>query len=240
MPPNGFFTPGNVFPCRLRHSSVSFLDDAALVVRGASLKFADEAVDSPFDMLMNNDNSTPFWNMDTFFQFTLARIRGGRADLIDYFKRNPRCYMNVRDALRRDPSSFANLRYYSQIPLRFIAEDAVERYAKFRLIPWDKTREGDGIPGEADLQAPWYRLRGQPPSIPDERNDTTDTYADETVSTVESDDVYMRPCLPRRDTPERREERRQQLEQARGVYQSLHGYIETEPTGGQPPWQPSP
>ncbi|CRI65910.1 putative Arachidonate 15-lipoxygenase [Thiocapsa sp. KS1] len=365
LPPNGFFTPGKVFPCRLRHASVSFLDDAALAVRGASLKFSDEAVDSPFDMLMNNGNSTPFWNMDTFFQFTLARIRGGRAHLIDYFKRNPRCYMNVRDALRRDPSSFANLYYYSQIPLRFIAEDAVKRYAKFRLIPWDEIREEDGIPDEDDLRTPWfqeakpnelrgrnylkdeyrkrldnrhvryrfqiqllewrdsddrdyelsslypwneeecpwrdlaeviiaealddaegneclfslrhlpasvlrtiparhfrdgpsidylrlagwwprrarllmYRLRGQPPRIPDERNETTDAYADETVSTVASDDVYRRPCLPQRDTPERRGERREQLEQARGTYQYLHGYIETEPTGEQPPWQPPP
>ena len=365
LPPNGFFVPGKVFPCRLRHASVSFLDDAALVVRGASVKFADEAVESPFDMLMNTGNSTPFWNMDTFFQFTLARIRGGRAHLIDYFKRNPRCYMNVRDALRRDPSSFANLYYYSQIPLRFVAEDAVERYAKFRLIPWDETPERDGIPDEDDLQTPWfqeakpnerrgrnylkdeyrrrldkrpvryrfqiqlldwrddddrdyelsslypwdeaecpwrdlaevtitealddaegneclfslrhlpasvlrtiparhfrdgpsidylrlagwwprrarllmYRLRGQPPRIPDERSDTTEAYADETVSTVESDDVYRRPCLPQRDTPERREERREQLEKARGIYQYLHGYIETEPTGEQPAWHPPP
>ncbi|EGV20546.1 lipoxygenase family protein [Thiocapsa marina] len=365
LPPNGFFTPGKVFPCRLRHASVSFLDDAALVVRGASVKFADEAVESPFDMLMNNGNSTPFWNMDTFFQFTLARIRGGRAHLIGYFKRHPRCYMNVRDALRRDPSSFANLYYYSQIPLRFIAEDAVERYAKFRLIPWDETPERDGIPDEGDLQTPWfqeaqpnerrgrnylkdayrrrldkqhvryrfqiqllewrdsddrdyelsslypwneddcpwrdlaevtitealedtegneclfslrhlpqtvlqtiparcfrdgpsidylrlagwwprrarllmYRLRGQPPRIPDERSEPADAYADETVSSVVSDDVYRRPCLPQHDTPERREERREQLEKARGVYQYLHGYIQVEPTGERPPWEPPP
>jgi hypothetical protein len=72
MPPNGFFTPGTEFPCRLRHASVSFLDVAALVVRGASVQFADEAVDSPFDMLMNNGNTVPFW---TWIPSSSSRLR---------------------------------------------------------------------------------------------------------------------------------------------------------------------
>ena len=105
LPQNTFFTPGRVFQCRLRHASVSFLDDAALVVRAASIKFADEDIASPFDMLMNNGNATPFWNMDTFWQFMRCRMKGGRAALIEYFRRNPRCYMNVRDAVRRDPKA---------------------------------------------------------------------------------------------------------------------------------------
>jgi hypothetical protein len=85
-----------------------------------------------------------------------------------------------------------------------------------------------------------YRLPGQPPRIPDERSETTEAYADETVSTVESDDVYRRPYLPQRDTPERSEERREQLDKARGIYRYRHGYIETEPTGEQPVWHPPP
>jgi hypothetical protein len=365
LPANGFFTPGRLFPCRLRHASVSFLDDAALVVRAASLKFADERVSSPFDMLMNNGNSTPFWNMDTFFQFMRKRMRGGRAHLIDYFRRNPRCYMNVRDAVRLDPTSFAHLHYYSQIPLAFRADDGVERYAKFRLIPADHPSEDDGIPSEADLQTPWfqearpgeprgrnylkdeyrarldrghvryrfqiqllewrdhddrdyelcslypwdesecpwrdlaevtitealddaegnqclfslrhlpepvlsvipalhfrdgpsidylrlagwwprrarlamYRLLGQRAPIPDERTETAADFADETVSTVVSDDVYVRPSLPQHDTEAGRCERERQLEVARGLYQYLHGYIETETTGEVRPWSPLP
>jgi len=140
LPANRFFTPGREFPCRLRHASVSFLDDAALVVRAASIKFADAAIDSPFDMLMNNGNTTPFWNMSTFWQFMLCRMKGGRAAMIDSFRRNPRCYFNVRDAVRRNPESFANLFYYSQIPVRFHAKDRRERYVRFRLIPWEHDR----------------------------------------------------------------------------------------------------
>lgn len=157
LPENEFFVPGKRFQCRLRHASVSFLDDAALVVRAGSLKFADEDISSPFDMLMNNGNTTPFWNMDTFWQFMRARMKGGRGHLIDYFKRNPRCYMNVRDAVRRDPGSFANLHYYSQIPIRFHGKDGVERFCKFRLLPEHTDEEDDGIPTEDDLQTPWFQ-----------------------------------------------------------------------------------
>ncbi|MEM6498754.1 MAG: hypothetical protein AAF709_18795, partial [Pseudomonadota bacterium] len=157
LPTNRFFKPGETHQCRLRHASVSFMDDAALVVRAASIKFADENIRSPFDMLMNNGNTTPFWNMDTFWQFMRYRMKGGRAHLIDYFRRNPRCYMNVRDAVRRDPDSFANLFYYSQIPIAFHADDKQERYVKFRLIPADHDEEFDGKPSDEDLRKPWFQ-----------------------------------------------------------------------------------
>ena len=37
----------------------------AMVVRGASLKFADADLDSPLDLLMNGGATAPFWNMYT-------------------------------------------------------------------------------------------------------------------------------------------------------------------------------
>jgi len=37
IPQNDFFLPGREFSCRLRHASVSLMDDAGLFVRGASL-----------------------------------------------------------------------------------------------------------------------------------------------------------------------------------------------------------
>jgi len=363
LPENGFFRPGGVFACRLRHASVSFMDDAALVVRAASIKFADEDVASPFDMLMNNGTATPFWNMDTFKQFMSAKMKGGRTSLIDFFRRNPRCYMNVRDAVRRDPESFANLFYHSQIPLEFHAADGVRRYAKFRLIPADRDEEFDGLPTLDDLRKPWfqeavsneargrnylkdeyrerlrqshvqyrfqiqlldwadhddrdyelnslypwdetecpwreladvtitdaqnhaegnmslftlrnlpgdtlrviraqgyrdgpsidylrhggwwprrarllmYRIFGQKKPIPDGRTRTAEDNADRTTSILDSDDVYMRPCLPQDDTERRQRERRRQLEVARGLYQYYHGFIETEATATGPRWQP--
>ncbi len=365
LPSNGFFTPGRTFQCRMRHASVSFIDDAALVVRAASIKFSDENVKSPFDMLMNNGNTTPFWNMDTFWQFMRCRMKGGRAALIEYFRRNPRCYMNVRDAVRRDAKSFANLFYYSQIPLEFHAFDGVRRYAKFRLIPVDPGAERDGVPSDEDLRKPWfqearshearsrnylkdeyvdrlhrenvryrfqiqlldweesmdreyelnslypwdeelypwrdlaevtiiepmsyadgneclfslrhlpadvlrivraegfedgpsidylrhggwwprrarllmYRLRGQKEPIPDQRDRTAAQNADRTISTVDSDDIYMRPALPQKDNPRRSLERARQIEEGRGLYQYYHGFIRTEATPTGPRWTPQP
>lgn len=365
LPKNDFFKPGDTFPCRLRHASVSFMDDAALVVRAASVKFADQNVTSPFDMLMNNGNATPFWNMDTFWQFMRCKMSGGRAAMIGFFLRNPRCYMNVRDAVRRDPESFANLFYHSQIPLEFHAADRRRRYAKFRLIPLDHEHEFDGVPSDEDLRKPWfqearshetrgrnylkdeyrarlaegpvryrfqiqvldwedwmdrdyelnslypwdeelypwrdlaeiqinaalsheegneclfslrhlpkrtlraipamgfedgpsidylrkggwwprrarllmYRLVGQKPPIPDERDRTASDNADRTTSTLDTDDVYMRPALPQKDTKRRQTERARQLEEARGLYQYYHGYIRTEATGTTGLWQPEP
>src|SRR5437016_3490550 len=124
IPENDFFIPGREFPCRLRHASVSLMDDAGLFVRAASLKFADADIESPLDLLMNGGSASPFWNMHTFAQFMLARMRGGRAHLIPYFQANPRCFENVVSALRLRPDSFASLRYYSQTPFEFRARDS--------------------------------------------------------------------------------------------------------------------
>jgi arachidonate 5-lipoxygenase len=156
IPENDFFLPGREFACRLRHASVSLMDDAGLFVRAASLKFAHADIDSPLDLLMNGGSAAPFWNMHTFAQFMLARVRGGRAHLIPYFQANPRCFENVVSALRLRPDSFASLRYYSQTPFEFRARDGRLRYCKFRLLPEDGSPE-TGIPRDEDLRTPWFQ-----------------------------------------------------------------------------------
>jgi hypothetical protein len=156
IPQNDFFVPGREFACRLRHASVSLMDDAGLFVRAASLKFADTDVKSPLDLLMNGGTAAPFWNMYTFAQFMYARMRGGRAHLIPYFQANPRCFENVNSALRLRPDSFASLRYHTQTPFEFRARDGRLRYCKFRLLPEGRSPE-TGIPREEDLQTPWFQ-----------------------------------------------------------------------------------
>ncbi len=156
IPDTDFFRPGREFPCRLRHASISFMDDATMVVRGASLKFADADIDSPLDLLMNGGVTAPFWNMHTFAQFMFARVRGGRTHLIPYFRNNPRCFENVTIALRLRPSSFTQLNYHSQTPFEFRARDGRLRYCKFRLLPEDRGPE-TGIPQQADLRTPWFQ-----------------------------------------------------------------------------------
>jgi hypothetical protein len=156
IPESDFFLPGREFACRLRHASVSLMDDAGLFVRGASLKFADADVESPLDLLMNGGTAAPFWNMYTFAQFMYAKMRGGRAHLISYFRANPRCFENVVSSLRLRPDSFASLRYHTQTPFQFRARDGRLRYCKFRLLPQDRRPE-TGIPREEDLQTPWFQ-----------------------------------------------------------------------------------
>jgi hypothetical protein len=156
IPKNDFFLPGREFSCRLRHASVSLMDDAGLFVRGASLKFADTDIDGPLDLLMNGGTAAPFWNMYTFAQFMYAKMRGGRAHLIPYFQANPRCFENVMSALRLRPDSFASLRYFTQAPFEFRAGDGLLRYCKFRLVPEDGRPE-TGIPQEEDLRTPWFQ-----------------------------------------------------------------------------------
>jgi arachidonate 5-lipoxygenase len=155
LPENGFFVPGRRFDCRLRHASVRLLDDAALVVRGASLKFADANYASPLDLLMNTGQTAPFWNMWTFFTFMLAVIRGARAKLIPFYQANTRCLANVVVALRR-PTTFAQLHYHSQTPFEFRAFDDRLRYIRFRLMPADRGPE-TGYPDAEDLRMPWFQ-----------------------------------------------------------------------------------
>jgi len=156
IPENDFFLPGREFPCRLRHASVSLMDDAGLFVRGASLKFADADIESPLDLLMNGGTASPFWNMYTFTQFMFAKIRGGRAHMIPYFQKNPRCFENVVRALRLRPTSFSQLYYHTQTPFEFRARDGRLRYCKFRLVPENRGKE-TGIPHEDDLRTPWFQ-----------------------------------------------------------------------------------
>lgn len=58
------------------------------------------------------------------------------------------------DGLRRAPDSFHDQRYYSEVILGFSAEDRVERYARFRLIPDDGSPE-TGLLSEDEQRKIW-------------------------------------------------------------------------------------
>lgn len=156
FPRNDFFTPGRVFPCRLRHASVSYMDDARLVARAASLKFADAPYDSPLDLMMNSGDAGPFEDAYTFLQFMWATIRGRDPYIVPYLKRYPEELAGIRGALRY-PESYTRLRYHSKTPLAFRAADGVDYYIKFRLLPEDR-EQGHGRATEAELECLWRQL----------------------------------------------------------------------------------
>lgn len=156
LPDNDFFQPGREFPCRLRHASVSYFDEARLVARGASIKFADAAFASPLDLKMNTGPGGPFRDAWTFLQFMLATIRGRDPHVIPYLKRYPGIAAQIRQAVRY-PDSFTALYYYSKTPFELRARDGSLHYVKFRLQPWERGPDA-GEPTEDELTCFWRQL----------------------------------------------------------------------------------
>jgi catalase len=185
FPAHPFFSSGRDFPCRLRHASVSYLDDAALVVRGTGLKFADTDYESPLDLLMNTGEAAPFYDAWTFVQFMYLTIRGRNPHAISYMKKYPLAARGVQVSLRRNPESFARMSYYSKTPFRFDADDGVPRYVKFRMLPEHDGPES-GIPDAKSLQRPWEQQ-------PEPGEDRSQTYLkDEYRRRVESEGAHYR------------------------------------------------
>jgi len=58
-------------------------------------------------------------------------------------------YFSLVDGLRRGPTSYSHLSYYSQFAYRFTPKDEHQRAARFRLIPYG---------GQGQLRLVWYFL----------------------------------------------------------------------------------
>jgi catalase len=150
FPAHEFFAPGKVFPARIRHASATFLDDAMNCIRSISIKFNDHHFKSPFDIEMNTGEISLFWSAYSFLQFAKLRREKYGVEYIDYYKKYPEGLEGAQLALRRNPSSFQNLRYYCKTPFKFIGSDKIKRYAKYRVRPFGNEPE-TGI--EKDMSA---------------------------------------------------------------------------------------
>jgi arachidonate 5-lipoxygenase len=134
FPAAEFFEPGREFPCRIRHASAAFMDDAMLLVRAASIKFSDNAVESPLDIEMNTGRSL-FWSAWNFFQFVKNQHEHGGIQYVSYYRKFPAGRDAAQDSVGRNPPSYAGLDYRSQCPFLFHARDGKRRYVNFRMIP---------------------------------------------------------------------------------------------------------
>lgn len=152
-PEHEFFRPGREFPCRIRHASVSFLDDAMRAVRSISIKFADTDFESPFDLELNGGRVALFWSAASFFRFAKYKRTRHGIQYPEYYARYPSGARGAMDGLRRNPTSFTNLRYYTQTVFHFIGIDGVVRYAKYRVVPWEDVPES-GLLDEAEHLIP--------------------------------------------------------------------------------------
>ena len=155
IPPCGFFEPGKTFPCRFRHASVSFADDARLVVRSASLKFSDTDHDSPLDIMMNSGTKGPFAHAGQFLKFAIATTRGREQHLQPYLHAHPAIANGIVESICY-PDTFALLNYHSKTPMGYRDANGTDWYIKFKLAPWDRGPDR-GRPSEKELEQFWLQ-----------------------------------------------------------------------------------
>lgn len=157
MPQHDFFEQGRTFACRIRHGAASFTDDAKLVVRSASIKFADSRSKSPLDILMNTGRMPLFWNARTFVQFMRRSMAGKGKEYVPYLRAHPPAAIGGGDGVRRDPVSPHRLIYQTQTTSGFIGLDKVFRYARYRLVPVPFDGEESGLPDDWDRNHAWLQ-----------------------------------------------------------------------------------
>ena len=148
-----FFEANKTFPCRIRHAAASFMDDAMRVVRSMSIKFADTEFKSPFDLELNTGKVALFWSVASFCRFAKYKKTKYGIQYHQYYKNYPAGVRGAKSGMRRNPTSFDNLHYYSQTPLYYIGSDTVKRYAKYRVIPFEDVLES-GLLDKTDLSEP--------------------------------------------------------------------------------------
>jgi hypothetical protein len=157
FPAHHFFRPGRSFGCRIRHGAASFKDDAKLVVRSASIKFADDRFDSPLDLEMNTGNVPLFWNARTFVGFMATSMAGKGKFYVSYLRKHPQAAFGGGDSVRRDPESFGKMLYHTKTVSGFIGKDGIFRYARFRLIPEPWDGQESGRPDAWDQEHAWLQ-----------------------------------------------------------------------------------
>ena len=154
FPAHNFLQAGRKFKCRLRHASVSYPDDTIVQVRAASLKFADSTYESPFDLELNTGTISLFWTARNFLEFARAKKMTQGLAFAEYYDKYPSGLEAGKEGIRKYPSSFSQLYYYSQCSQLFLGKDGVRRYVKFRMIPEDRGEETGLVP-RGELENRW-------------------------------------------------------------------------------------
>lgn len=153
FPLHPFFVPGKTMPCRVRHAAASFMDDAMRVVRSMSVKMSDSSFKSPMDIEMNTGETALFWSIASFFRFAKYKKTRFGMQYEEYYRRYPAGVQGAQVGMRRNPTSFTNLKYYTQTPYLYKAEDNVPRYIKYRSIPAEPVPE-TGLLDDYDMNLP--------------------------------------------------------------------------------------
>jgi hypothetical protein len=141
FPAHAFYRPGKAYPCRIRHASATFLDDAMNCIRSISIKFSHHHFDSPMDIELNSGVVSLFWSAVSFLKFGRLRQEKWGVEYQDYNRKYPDGLRGSQGAGRRHASSFHNVHYYAKTPFLFLGDDGIRRYAKYRVLPFDPEPE---------------------------------------------------------------------------------------------------
>ena len=169
IPKNAFFSKSKKYSIILRHSNAvgvkladkDEFDDAALEIRGCSIKFSCQSDESDFDLHLNTGEFAGFFNLPSFLEFVYQSATFNEALYKVFATKYPSSVKAVIDGVRRAPNSYCDLHYYSQTCREFNALDGRKRYCKFRLVPY-----GDG---------PGTEVKDEPskPNLEDQHTITT-------------------------------------------------------------------
>lgn len=163
FPEHDLFRAGRTFTAQLRHGTVSSEDEATLDLRGASLKLSDGGPEDSLDLVMNTGVAT-FMHAKALWDFTMG-LMGGEKGLEEALTGDPDGFRLFVGSVRRAPSSFAQMYYYSKLPFYFRARDGRLRYVRFRLVPENRGEES-GLPDARDQKAPWFQKRREDCDLP--------------------------------------------------------------------------
>ncbi|MDE3252395.1 MAG: hypothetical protein KGO92_06285 [Bacteroidota bacterium] len=163
FPEHDFFVPGRVFDARIRHAMATFLDDAMKGIRSCSIKFADTQWESPMDLECNTGEINLFWSAASFLKFAQLRKQQWGVEYEEYYRKYPQGIIGAQKALRKDATSYTNLRYYALTPFLFIGKDQIKRYAKYRVVPFDDIPETGLITHPSDWDTANQRITPHEP-----------------------------------------------------------------------------
>lgn len=163
FPEHEFFAPGKEFDVRIRHAMATFLDDAMKGIRSCSIKFSDNNWDSPFDLECNTGEINLFWSASSFLKFAALRKQQWGVEYVEYYRKYPQGIKGAQAALRKDATSYTNLRYYALTPFLFFGKDQLKRYAKYRVVPYDDIPETGIITNPSEWDTANQRITAHEP-----------------------------------------------------------------------------
>jgi len=110
---------------------------------GIAAKGTLRIVDDPkfMDLEMNTGPISLFWSAVSFLKFGKLRKEKWGVEYVDYIRQYPEGYEGAVEAVRRQATSFHNLRYYAKTPFLFTGSDDIKRYAKYRVLPFEDIPE---------------------------------------------------------------------------------------------------